>query len=299
MVHARRQAAITLVAAAVFAYFQHCAFVAGSPASLRPSSRETRRDVSCKNTAGLSGNRIMIKLPKATNFAIRDIKLERRETMQCRPRLPVQKLHFVRALQSGREISDVYVRFEGKTPWKKAGEITHTDGNFEEAVKCQYNLILDNAHLIHRKIRYFHHTDQIMQFGYTNKDAEIVQMDSGFYPFGTEPWEIARKLHKSGFRAALKAYEWRGMKTNIRAHVDSKKGFYQNKPWLLKRAEHLTLQFGHRWYNPDKAHQLGPSYMPGKAKRGIIQNSAVSGSMRRQTWKKKDKKRRLRKGKHT
>lgn len=294
MVHARRQAAITLVAAAVFAYFQHCAFVAGSPASLRPSSRETRRDVSCKNTAGRSGNKIIIKLPKTPGFALYDVKQQRRETMPCRPTLKQQKRQFVKALQAGKEISDVYVRFEGKTPWKKAGEVAHTFGNFEEAVKCQYNLILDNAHLIHKKIRYFHHTDQIMQFGYTNKDAEIVQMDSGFYPFGTEPWEIQRKLYRSGFRPALKPYAWRGTQWNIRSMVDSKKNFYEKKPWLLRRKEQTTLQFSNTWYNPDKAHRLGPSYMPGKSKRGIIQNPSQSGSLRRQTWKPKHEKR----GKH-
>lgn len=290
MAQARRRAAITLVAVSVFAYFQHYAFVSGSPASFRPSSRETTRDVSCKGTAGLTGQKIIIKLPKAPGFSVYDVKQNTRDTMECKPKGPLQKRRFTSAIQSGQQISDVYVRFEGKTPWKKVGDVAHSRGNFAEAVKCQYNLIFDNAHHIYRKIRFLSHGDQIMQFGYTNEKAEIVQMDSGFYPLGVEPWEIETKLRRSGFRPELKPRAWRGTLTNIRDSVNSKKDFYRTKPWLLRRKEQ-TLLSAHKWYNPDKAHEIGPPLIRGRSKRGIIQNPSMGGPYRRKTWKKKHSKR--------
>lgn len=292
MVHATRRAAIILVAAVVFAYTQHCAFVSG-PASLRSPIRELKRDVSCKGsgTAGLTGQKLMIKLPKAFGFAKYDVKEQRAETYPVLPRIGVQRRQFVKYLQNGEKVSDVFVRFEGKTPWKKVGEVTHNKGRFEDAIKSQYSLIMSHAHLLHKKIRYLHHTDQVMQFGYANENAEIVQMSSGFYPLGTEPEEIKVKLKRSGWRPALKPKAWRGMKTNIRDRFDSKKDFYRTKPHLLKRGEQTRLEIGHRWYNPDKAHYLGPSIMSGKSKRGIVQNPSMGGSLRRKTWKKKHNKR--------
>ncbi|CAE7320682.1 unnamed protein product [Symbiodinium pilosum] len=220
-----------------------------------------------------NGNRLIIKLPKATGFqSMADIPKE--SVIQPIELSKIhQKKNFWAMSSAGYNVSEVFVRFEGKTPWKRVGEVVHKEGDFREAIQCQYKFLIKRSYFLYKKFRFWYAKSSPVQFGYTDTAGKIVVVDDGPPELGLEPQELKEMLRKSGFVGADKPRHWQKIQKQLKNLYSSKKDHHRTKPWLTKRDFNYRID-AHRWWNPRK---YRGRYMEVQTrKRGIVAGTGPS-----------------------
>lgn len=221
---------------------------------------------------GHTGDGIILIMPKAKGFLPAD-RPKVQDVQSVVPGLRKQKVNFFDKVKAGKNISEVFVRFEGKTPWKKVGEVVADEGNFDEAVRCQWQILIRHSYNLHRKVHFWLPTGIPVQFGYANEKAEIVNVAAGPLPLGTLPSDLKVMLEKCGFEGAVKPNHWRHMRTKAKDAFESKKDFHRKKPHLMLREYNTRVQ-AHKWYDPNK--YRGRYMYVQRGKRGIVPGTGAS-----------------------
>lgn len=183
------------------------------------------------------------------------------------PSFVPQKKRFNAKVNNGTPISQVFMRFEGKTPWKLVGEIASDGSNYEQAVRAQWPILIEHSYYLFKKVRYWLPTENPIQFGYADENANIIQVTAGPLPLGTEPLQLKSMLSRCGFLGALKPRYWRHMHSNAKDKYESKKDHHRKNPRMMDREFNCRLE-AHKWYNPLKYRGRYMDVMKGK--RGIV-----------------------------
>eukprot|EP00434_Breviolum_minutum_P045901 symbB.v1.2.041255.t1/scaffold7979.1/size8349/1 len=223
--------------------------------------------------AARTGKKLIIKLPKAYGFQNESDIPKEKVIQPLELKARDQRRRFWELSRAGHNVSEVFVRYEGLTPWKRVGEIVHSHGDFREAIQCQYNFLIKRSYKLYRKFRYFLPTEHSVQFGYTDTEGQLVPADDGPLDLGTEPAEMKAMLSRSGFFPAEKPRYWRHIQRNLKDKYESKKDFHRKKFWLTRRAYNTRLE-AHKWYNPRK--YRGRYMQVQKYKRGIVAGTGPS-----------------------
>ncbi|CAE7528086.1 unnamed protein product [Symbiodinium sp. CCMP2456] len=220
-----------------------------------------------------SGKKLIIKLPKAQGFqTMADIPKEQ-FVQPVERNTRHQRKNFWEFSRAGYNVSEVFVRYEGLTPWKRVGEVVHKEGDFREAIQCQYKYLIRRAYYLYRKFRYWYPKSNPVQFGYTDTEGEIVVVDDGPPDLGLEPQELKDMLLRSGFLGANKPRHWRHMHQNIKDLYSTKKDHHRKKSWLMKREYNYRVD-AHKWWNPRK--YRGRYMQVQTRKRGIVTGTGPS-----------------------
>eukprot|EP00931_Biecheleriopsis_adriatica_P057568 TRINITY_DN34169_c0_g1_i1.p1 TRINITY_DN34169_c0_g1~~TRINITY_DN34169_c0_g1_i1.p1 ORF type:complete len:304 (-),score=33.94 TRINITY_DN34169_c0_g1_i1:48-959(-) len=202
---------------------------------------------------GASGQSLIIKVPKAKGFDVaQGERPNAREIQPVKAEISLQRTRFFAKVKNGKHVSEVFIRVEGGMPWKRVGEITHSFGDFEESVRCQYPILMSHAYYLIKKFRYWAQSTHKVYFGYTDSNAEIVTVDAGPLPLGTSNLEFKALLKRCGFNPASKPRKWRKILTNLRDTYETKKDWHRNnKGRLLDRQTNLLPERSGGW-NPHK-----------------------------------------------
>lgn len=220
-----------------------------------------------------TGQKLIIRLPKAFGFQNASDIPKESVIHPLKSRARDQRKRFWELAKAGHNVSEVFVRYEGKTPWKRIGEIAHSRGDFREAIQCQYNYLIKRSYKLYRKFRYFYPGEYPVQFGYTDTEGKLVPVDDGPLELGTEPAEMKEMLYRSGFFPAEKPRYWRHIQRNLKDKYESKKDFHRKKFWLTRRKFNTRLA-AHKWYDPNK--YRGRYMQVQKPKRGIVAGTGPS-----------------------
>jgi len=275
-VHRRGGYAIGLLLAVVSAASVfRSAFVTGWPGDLsRKSSCSSllSREV---YSGGHGGTGVILLRPPVKGFGPEDTP-NPRELSPVVPGFKKQEYLYFKYAQEGYPTSEVFMKIDGKTIWKKVGEVAAVDGDFERAVYAQWYLLAKQSYLLFKKAHFFMVKPTNMKFGYTNEKAEIVECDCGPMPEATEPLELRGMLNECGFLPQQKPVHWRHMTQNAKSRYATKGDRHRNpsKSHLLDRRYNQRLQ-AHKWYNPDKYLGRYTEYM--RKKRGLVVG-VVSGA---------------------
>merc|ERR1712083_698144 len=133
---------------------------------------------------------------EGTRVVMRELKTKRITGVQ-------QRWNFIQQNIQGRPISEVFIRFPGRTNWKFLGEISSRYNDFETAVQVQWTTILDKARRLHPKTRMWLPTDIPVQLGYADENAEI-RIVKGPLPEGMMPFKVRALSRNCGFVATDK-----------------------------------------------------------------------------------------------
>ncbi|CAE7454707.1 cfap299 [Symbiodinium natans] len=223
--------------------------------------------------ASHSGKKLIIKLPKALGFqTMADVPKES-VVQPLELTLKHQKLNYWELSKSGYNVSEVFIRFPGKTPWKRIGEVAHKEGDFREAISCQYNSLIRRAHYLYRKFRFWFQKSTPAQLGYTDTEGQIVAVDDGPPELGVEPQELKAMMRRSGFLPGRKPLHWVPTRAAVKGLYTSKKDHHRQKGWLMKRNFQQRID-AHKWWNPRK---YRGRYMEVQTrKRGIVTGTGPS-----------------------
>eukprot|EP00929_Paragymnodinium_shiwhaense_P107970 TRINITY_DN74307_c0_g1_i1.p1 TRINITY_DN74307_c0_g1~~TRINITY_DN74307_c0_g1_i1.p1 ORF type:complete len:322 (-),score=63.03 TRINITY_DN74307_c0_g1_i1:82-1008(-) len=189
-----------------------------------------------------------------------------------RPNFGAQEHKFFNLVKDGYNVSEVFFRVEGLTPWKRLGEIASVTGDYEEAIRSQWILMIEQSYYLSRKARFWMaKEDQVIQFGYTNETADIVPVTSGPLREGTPATELKGMLNRCGYMPVEKPRYWRHMHTVAKLKEPKKndKWVFQKKEHLFKRDYQKRLEAFQR-YNPDKYRGPYSRYGNFGKKRGIV-----------------------------
>lgn len=148
---------------------------------------------------GSKKDMIEIYRKKAEGFWPDEQKRSKSDEMTPLFRMRMQQDRFWEHSQNRHSLSQVFFRYEGKTPWKPVGEVVSSIGDFEEAVISQWPLILRWAHHIWRKMAFWSVTGNQVQIGYTDFDGNIVPVSGQKVPEYLEPVDLKDMLIRSGF----------------------------------------------------------------------------------------------------
>lgn len=256
-------AAVTLPAAFVGSFRETGATLPRAGAGGDGSPRVAAR-VSHSGTDSL----VLIR-PKALGFKPDD-EPHSREVQPVVPGFQKQQTLFFDKSRQGFPVSEVFVRFEGVMPWKKCGELTSSTGDFKEAVRSQWPLLVEQSYYLSRKVRYWLPTEHPIKFGYADENMEIVQVDDGPLPEGTQPLELKAMLNRCGYLAQEKPRHWQHMHKIAKAlGSKSKRNRHIHQPHLQNRRWNRRLA-AHKWYNPDKYKGRYTQFMKKKAKSNLV-----------------------------
>lgn len=236
--------------------FLHAAFVGGNYLKARwlpQRDLDPAADSAVARRVSFGGHgaqQIILKIPKARGFAPPSTApVEEMQSIEIRPQ-KAQK-NFVAAVKNGKSVSEVYYRVEGKTPWKRVGEITNTKNNFADAIIGQRELLIRRTYYLYKKSHlYLSSLGHVVQFGYTDENADIVPVDT-LLDEGTSPMVLKAMVDASGFRPDEKPWHWRSTKYHVKHLEYSRKDRHIHKPWLQMRRYNLLIA-AHKWYNPQK-----------------------------------------------
>ncbi|CAE8655423.1 unnamed protein product, partial [Polarella glacialis] len=239
----------------------------------RDAFRETRvaRHVS---KHGHQSDGVVLIRPKAFGFQPGD-RPNVREMQPVVPGFSKSKQSFMDKSMDGKPVSEVFMRFEGKTPWKLVGEVVSDQGVYEEAVRAQWPLLIEHSYYLFRKVRFWLPTEFPIQFGYSDANAEIVQVTKGPLPLGTDPLELKAMLHRCGFLGAKKPRFWRHMHSNVKDKYESKKDHHRKNPRMMDRKYNTKLE-AHKWFDPRKYKGRYMQVQKGKSKGGIVTGTGAS-----------------------
>lgn len=237
------------------------------------ADRESKQMALISQRVAPTANKLVIKLPKAQGFQFTSDIPKERIIQPLALRLRQQKKRFWELSKAGHNVSEVFVRYEGKMPWKLVGEVAHSRGDFREAIRCQYNWLIKRSYKLYRKFRFWLPTEYPVQFGYTDTEGNIVPVDDGPLDLGTEPLEMKAMLQRCGFFPKEKPRKWRHIQQNIKDMSESKKDFHRKKAWFMKRHFNTRIE-AHKWYDPRK--YRGRYMHVQKFKRGIVAGTGPS-----------------------
>jgi len=241
------------------------AFTAGFRREVgRADSRLARR----VGSGGHDGSHVVLMRPKAQGF-LPDDQVGPREVAPVVPGFSKQGYLFSDYVSKSYPVSEVFARFEGKTPWKFLGEIASTTGDYEEAVLAQWPLLVQHTYYLSRKARFWMTKAHTISFGYGNENQTITTVTTGPLPEGTPPQELRAMLNRCGFRRKNKPKYWRHMNTVRKDLWESKNDAFRKKPHLMHREWNLRVQ-AHKWYNPDKYKGSYAYFMRKKRGRGLV-----------------------------
>mmetsp|Transcript_52890 Transcript_52890/g.113373 ORF Transcript_52890/g.113373 Transcript_52890/m.113373 type:complete len:316 (+) Transcript_52890:37-984(+) len=261
-------AAVTLPAAFVGSFRETGVRLPRAGAGVDGSPRVTAR-VSNRDTM----NGITIVRPQALGFKPDD-EPDAREVQPVVPGFSKQQRHFFDKSTQGFPVSEVFVRFEGAMPWKKCGELTSSTGDFKEAVRSQWPILVEQSYYLSRKVRYLLPTENPIQFGYADENAEIVLVDEGPLPEGTQPLELKSMLNRCGYLAQEKPRHWQHMHKMAKdLSMKSKGNRHVKKPHLHHRKWNSKVD-AHAWYNPDKYKGRYTQFMRKKSKSNIVNGNS-------------------------
>lgn len=184
-----------------------------------------------------------------------------------------QKYNFFEQAKSGYSVSEVFMRFEGVTPWKRVGEIASETGDYEEAVRAQWPLLVEHSYYLFRKVRFWLPTEHPIQFGFADEEAQIVHVEKGPLPEGLQPLELKGMLRRSGFLGADKPKHWQHMHSTIKDLDESKKDHHKKKPHLPWRQWNQRVA-NQKKYDPKKYKGTYTQYVRGK--RGLVVGTGPS-----------------------
>ncbi|CAJ1398303.1 unnamed protein product [Effrenium voratum] len=263
---------LCIVTLAAALWLRSSAFV-----SFQASSRATRNQAIIPRRAGApvanSGRKLKIMLPKVLGFQFESDKPKEQRIQPLVVLARDQRARFWEMSKKGCNVSEVFVRYEGRTPWKRVGEIVHRDGDFREAIQAQYNFLIKRSYKLYRKFRYWLPTAEPVQFGYTDTEGNIVPVSAGPLELGVEPTEMKAMINRCGFVGSEKPRYWRHMQRNVKDKYETKKDFHRKKFWLTRRKFNTRLA-AHKWYDPNK--YRGRYMQVQKIKRGIVSGTGPS-----------------------
>mmetsp|Transcript_34800 Transcript_34800/g.75869 ORF Transcript_34800/g.75869 Transcript_34800/m.75869 type:complete len:295 (+) Transcript_34800:61-945(+) len=240
-------------------------FVVSSPAVSGPRCRG-RGPLVARRVADAGGaGAIEVIRPKATGFGPTNVP-KTYESQMVVAGFSRQKSRYVALNEQGFPSSEVFARFENKTTWRKLGEVISTTGDFEEAIRAQWTLLISHSYYLSRKFRFHLVTTTPIQFGYADENAEIVPILKGPLHEAFPKLEMQAMLLRCGFVRQEKQFRWLTASRQHKIKVDSKKDWALNKPHLLNRERNRKLSSLSR-YNPDKIRRL---MISPKQKRGIV-----------------------------
>lgn len=227
------------------------------------------------SNSGLKGPKLVLKLKPVQGF----MPVQEVQTREIQFEVPFfnkQKKLYYSFVNEGHPASEVFVRFEGLMSWKPVGEITNTNGDFEEAVRSQWKVLVEQAYYLYKKVHFLLPRATI-QFGYTDEDANIVLVKRGPYPEGHSPVDFKKSLQRSGFLGDEKPEQWRHMYTKFRERADVKKGHNLdwNKAHLMDRPYNRRLA-AHKWWDINKYKGRYTDWMKPKHKRGLVVGNGPS-----------------------
>lgn len=174
---------------------------------------------------------------------------------------PAQKRHTAH-VRNGAPATEVFVRVPGQMPWRRVGEISHWNGDWEEAVTGQYELLMRHAYWLYKKVHRWHQSHNKVEFGFADTSMNIVAAKNGPLPLGTRPQQYQDMAYNAGF-AKWEGRELRYRGESYQRRMDDKYwspgGVHRdlNKKWKLDEplvAKHWW--FIRRKWNPDK--YIGP-----------------------------------------
>jgi len=271
-VQRRGNVAVALLLAAVSATIGlRSAFVAGwhRDVSTRPRFSPLSREV---YSGGHGGTGVILIRPPAKGFAPDDTPSPR-ELSPVVPGFRTQEYLFFKYSKEGYPISEVFMQIEGKTIWKKLGEIAVSDGDFEAAIQAQWLLLSKHSYYLFRKAHFFMVKPTTMKFGYTNEKSEIVTCKMGPMAEATDPLTLKSNLRVCGFLRKEKPKEWGHTHTKVKDRYETRSKdklrdwHKRGKQHLIDREYNYQLK-AHKWYNPDKYLGRYNEFM-GK-KRGLV-----------------------------
>lgn len=202
------------------------------------------------SAGGHGSNSITLLRPKVKGFKPSQ-QVDSIELQPVVPQSSKQSFMFNKFSTEGVPISEVFCRFESKTPWKKVGELANTNGDFAEAVRSQWPLLVERAYYLSRKVRFYMPSEHPIKFGYADEKAEIVTVEDGILGEATDPLQLKDMLSRSGFLGELKPRWWRHMHMNAKDMHETKKDMLVKSPHLMHRARNNLLSSFSR-YNPHK-----------------------------------------------
>eukprot|EP00933_Yihiella_yeosuensis_P065613 TRINITY_DN69522_c0_g1_i1.p1 TRINITY_DN69522_c0_g1~~TRINITY_DN69522_c0_g1_i1.p1 ORF type:complete len:327 (+),score=28.68 TRINITY_DN69522_c0_g1_i1:97-1077(+) len=208
------------------------------------------RKGSDRSSGGMSGGQLILKRHQPPRFE-GGTKTPVQELQPVKVETNRQKKRFFEDANSGEVVSEVFVRVEGKMPWKRVGEITNVNGDFVEAVRCQWPLLSERSYHLYKKVKVMLPTSNPIQFGYVDENAEIQMVAEGPLPLGVAQEEYKAMLSRSGFLTAEKPKQWTPHNTLYKEFLTSKKMHHIKKPVMLKR-EYNKLLDAHRWFDINK-----------------------------------------------
>merc|ERR1719362_276035 len=115
------------------------------------------------------------------------------------------------------------MQIDGKTIWKKVGEIVAADGDFEAAVQAHWLLLSKQSYYLFKKAHFFMAKPTFMKFGYTNEKSEIVTCELGPMAEATDPLTLKEKLKGCGFLRQEKPKEWGHTHTKVKARYHTRR----------------------------------------------------------------------------
>jgi len=153
-----------------------------------------------------------------------------------------QKRNFLDKVKEGASVSEVFYRFEGHTPWKKIGEVTHDKADFEEAVVTQMPLLVDTIYYLQKKARFFLVKMQ-PQFAYADEEARLVPVPNVQFPEATYATQLNKALVRCGFYPDMKPEEYWPLNEVRKKYMDHT--LHRNRPNMdpFIRSFKTTLQY--------------------------------------------------------
>eukprot|EP00913_Durusdinium_trenchii_P008045 g7544.t1 len=264
------------------------------------ADRESKQMALISQRVAPTANKLVIKLPKAQGFQFTSDIPKERIIQPLALRLRQQKKRFWEAWQlaensrllshaqelskAGHNVSEVFVRYEGKMPWKLVVKVAHSRGDFREAIRCQYNWLIKRSYKLYRKFRFWLPTEYPVQFGYTDTEGNIVPVDDGPLDLGTEPLEMKAACmflqllfedqQLPGHVAEMRLFPQREAK-KVATYPAKHQGydFHRKKAWFMKRHFNTRIE-AHKWYDPRK--YRGRYMHVQKFKRGIVAGTGPS-----------------------
>uniref|UniRef100_A0A7S2N9X3 Uncharacterized protein n=1 Tax=Zooxanthella nutricula TaxID=1333877 RepID=A0A7S2N9X3_9DINO len=190
-------------------------------------------------------------------------------------------LQYISKANSGALVSQVFYRWEGKTPWKSAGDITHDTGNFAEAIVTQRPLIVEAIYNTSKISRYHLAGPQAIQLGYANENAEIVTVRNDVLAESIPPRKQRLRMYRCGFYPAAKPWEWLDKEYKFKVqHLWSRINKDMDRPLMTET----------RIYHPridDKGLDAQKNFNPHKYRgryRDMVRRTRKGRSQSRQQW---------------
>jgi len=249
-------------------------FVSGPSLTLQtgPASQPLDRlhQTVMKGTGGRGTYGIVYMRPKPQGFQPAKTA-ELKEVQPQPPKIRWQQKNFIKYVNEGYPVSQLFVRFPGKTPWKQIGEIVSSSGDFSEAIQAQWLLLVRRTYTNWKKFRFFMPSETPIQFGYTDENANVIAYDGGPMAEAIAPAELNAMLKRSGYWPAEKRQHWTPMTRKVMARECMEEygnTRYLNKPYLAVRAQNMKLSEGTRWWKPTK--MPIPFHLVQRKKRGKV-----------------------------